>query len=228
MILTQDTIDIVVSQVCPQYTQTPVPALERTMQLAIDAIENRIPGDFVECGTAMGGCSFAMLLVQREVYGEIRRPVWMFDSFEGMSPPSPKDGNHAASWYAETADIPKDVANNHYCIAPFEQVEAGAVALGLRDSVVMRKGWLKNTLPEWRPQRIALLRIDCDWYDPVKCCLFELGHLMSDGAGLIIDDYYVWEGAMLATHEYLSELPWPLKSIPGFHGAWTTVRRSEW
>lgn len=228
--LSAEDIEAVLAEVRPRYTLTPVEALEVTMRCVIDAIDQGIPGDLVECGTWLGGCSFAMLLVQKRVYGEVRRPVWMYDSFEGMSPPTPEDGGHAADWWSHARDLPKDVANNNYCIVPYEMVVEAVATLGLEAHTRIRKGWLKDTLPIDKPAEIAVLRVDCDWYEPVKCVLDHLVPNVSDKGSIIIDDYYAWEGAVLATHEYLTEhkLPWQLKSIPGLNGAWMTKRVGAW
>jgi O-methyltransferase len=94
--------------------------------------------------------------------------------------------------------------------------------LGLLDDCIIRKGWLHETLPVSKPESIAVLRIDCDWYDPVMCVYRELEPLVSIGAPIIIDDYDAWEGCRLATHAYLTKkaLPWKIRSAPGSHGAW--------
>ena len=213
----------VISAVRPRYTETPESAIEAVINLTIGVIDNKIPGDLVECGTWMGGCSFAMLLAQRYVYGEIRRPVWMYDSFEGMSPPSPMDGVQAANWYTISETLPKDKPSNKYCIAPLQIVQKNIKELDLEKFVILRPGWLDDTLPKSKPETIALLRIDCDWYDPVKIVWEELEPRLSPGAPIIIDDYYAWDGASIATHEYLTKkkLPWPLMTIGAMDGAWT-------
>jgi len=228
--LTPEIVAAVIDQVRPKYTLTPPQALEITIRRVIDAIEKNIPGDLVECGTWMGGCSYAMLHVQRAIYGEIRRPVWMYDSFEGMSPPSKEDGNHAAGWYGEQTNLPRDVASNHYCIAPYPLVVAAVAEQGFQDHVILRKGWLADTLPERKPDQVAVLRIDCDWYEPVMCCLEQLVPNVSVDGSIILDDYYAWEGCTLATHEYLAKHnhPWIIRSIEDGHGCWMIKRPATW
>ena len=46
----------------------------------------------VECVTWMGGSSFAMLLIQKRLFGEVLKPVWMLDSFQGIPPSDQRDG----------------------------------------------------------------------------------------------------------------------------------------
>ncbi len=107
---------------------------------------------------------------------------------------------------------------------------AAVAEQGLQDHVILRKGWLADTLPERKPEQIAHLRIDCDWYEPVKCCLDQLVPNVSEGAGIIIDDYHAWEGARLATHEYLAEHkhPWTIETIPGRNGVWMHKGAVSW
>lgn len=222
-------IDRIIADVRP-YTGTADWAIEQACDLVIQAIEGDVPGDIVECGTWMGGVSFAMLLCQRYRYGEIRRPVWMFDSFHGMSPPTAEDGDHAAHWWESAKDTPKDQPHNDHCIAPLEHVRAAVGALGLWDHVVIRPGWLADTLKGDIPHKVAVLRVDCDWYEPVSLTLDTLGPRVSDGGAVIIDDYYAWEGAALATHEYLAKTraPWPIKSISGLDGAYFIKEPLKW
>jgi hypothetical protein len=200
----------------------PDDGLATTIELTLNAIDAGIPGDLVECGTWMGGSSFAMLLAQRYAYGEIKRPVWMYDSFQGMSPPSPEDGYHARWWWGGAVNLPRDVLNLNFCISPLERMMGAMAALDLVDEARVIPGWLADTLPKNKPQQIAVLRVDCDWYDPVMCVYRELEPLVSVGAPIIIDDYDAWEGCRLATHAYLTEkaLPWKIRSAPGSWGAW--------
>ena len=54
------------------------------------------------------------------------------------------------------------------------------------------------------PSRIAVLRIDCDWYASTMTCLRALfPHLAEDGI-LIADGYPDWDGYARAIHEYLA------------------------
>jgi hypothetical protein len=220
-----DLIPQVIAEVRP-YTMVPDDGLATTIELTLEAINAGIPGDLVECGTWMGGCSFAMLLAQRYQYGAIQRPVWMYDSFQGMSPPSPEDGYHARWWMERaqkmTADGEADPDGTNFVTADHIQVRENIRTLDLKDHVIVIPGWLADTLPKHKPEAIAVLRVDCDWYDPCMCVYRELEPLCSVGAPIIIDDYDAWEGCRLATHAYLTKkaLPWKIRSAPGSHGAW--------
>ena len=55
------------------------------------------------------------------------------------------------------------------------------------------------------PRKIALLRLDTDWYESTKHELVHLFPRLSTGGVLIVDDYGHWAGARRAVDEYVSE-----------------------
>ena len=216
------------------FTMVHVDGLAATISLTLAAIDEDLPGDLVECGTWMGGCSFAMLLAQRYVYGRIVKPVWMFDSFQGLPPVDERDGPSAAAWQSRT-DSEWYFDN---CKAPIETVRAAVRNFGFAEAEVsIIPGWFEDTLSVHRPaleaRGIAVLRVDCDWYEPVTCVLDQLGTLVVDEGKIIIDDYFFWDGCARAVHDHLSrnDLPWRIRSIgTDVHvGAWMIKRpfRSE-
>lgn len=198
-------------------------AIEFSIAKAFDAIDRQFRGDFVECGTWQGGCSFANLLAQRARYGKVIKPVWFFDSFEGLPEAEDRDGPAAKLYQADTASI------RYYdnCRASIEIVEDAKQRFGFSDEeAILVKGWFEESLPvrleELRARKIASLRIDCDWYRPVRFVLETLEPIVTNGATVIIDDYYAWDGCARATHDYLSsnDLCYRIKSLPSFNGAW--------
>lgn len=225
--------DEIVAKILPQvrpYSMVPDAGLAATINLTLDAIDANIPGDLVECGTWRGGSSFAMLLAQRYAYGEIRRKVWMYDSFKGMGDPGAKDGNHGRGWQKIVADRPDDPVHFNGCAASVDEVAEAAEEFELTQHIETIPGWFAKTLRKRRPLLIAVLRVDCDWYDPCKLVFNELIPLVSPGGTIIIDDYFAWEGCVLATHEYLHEndLAWRIRSIADLHGAYMYREPEGW
>jgi len=51
---------------------------------------------------------------------------------------------------------------------------------------------------------VALAHIDCDWYEPVACCLKRIGAQLSRGGVIVVDDYNDYGGCRTACHEYLA------------------------
>lgn len=194
------------------YTMVPTPSLTELARQVRAVMEQRIPGDFVECGTWRGGSSFLMAELLRAA-GDTERRVWMFDSFEGIPPPEPIDGEAAQAWA-------RDAASPWYhdnLRVSLEEVEQAARGLGVADRTVMVKGYFENTLPATRDRLgpIALLRIDADWHASVQCCLEQLVDRVSPGGLVVFDDYFAYEGCAIAVHEYLGRrsLPHRIEAI---------------
>ena len=55
------------------------------------------------------------------------------------------------------------------------------------------------------PERIALLRLDTDWYASTWHELVHLWPRLVPGGVLIIDDYGDWQGAKKAVDQYFAE-----------------------
>jgi O-methyltransferase len=68
-------------------------------------------------------------------------------------------------------------------------------------------GRVEQTLlePKNLPERIAVLRLDTDWYASTKIELETLYPRLSPGGVLIVDDYGHWMGAQRAVKEYFAE-----------------------
>lgn len=177
-------------------------------------LADRIPGDFVECGVWRGGAAFLMADLLRRA-GIADRKVWLFDSFEGLPTPDQVDGQ-AAMQYTQDKDKPWYQDN---CRASVEEVQRNAKKLGLAPYTELVKGWFEESLPAHRARvgPVALLRIDCDWYRSVRCCLDHLYDQVSPGGIILFDDYYTYDGCAIAVHEFLAERrPAPrLESVAG-------------
>ena len=215
-------IERVMPEIRP-YSMVPDDAIAFAITQCLDAIAEDLPGDIVECGTWRGGASFAMLLAQRYHLGRIVKPVWMLDSFDGLPPADPeRDGPTAVSWQK----LPPE-QNYDNCRATLPEVQAAVDRFGFREyEAIVTPGWFAQTLPriepELRERSISLLRIDCDWYEPVLHVLTQLGPLVSNGAVIILDDYFSWRGCARATHEFLAAAaaPYRIHSLRTLHNAY--------
>lgn len=169
------------------------------------------PGCVVECGVWRGG----MIAGMAEVLGPGRQ-YFLFDSFEGL-PPARKelDGASAVAWQSDTK------SPNYYnnCTAS-EDEAAAAMKLSGAGSFSLIKGWFNQTLPRFTPTcEIAVLRLDCDWYDSVRLCLDQLYPHVAAGGLIIVDDYYIWDGCAHAVNEFISSFspPNPVPRLSQFH-----------
>lgn len=151
-----------------------------------------IPGDIVECGTARGGSAALMGLTLKEARAD--RTLWVFDTFEGIPPPTMADPDYPiAALY--TGDFRGELG----------EVEALFRRLGILDRARLVKGLFAETVPRSEVGAIAVLHLDGDWYASVKMCLDHLYDRVSRGGIIQIDDYGHWEGARKAVDEFMAE-----------------------
>jgi hypothetical protein len=177
-------------------------------------LDEGVPGDLVECGVWRGGAAF-LLASQLKQAGVSDRQVWLFDSFEGLPDPQEIDGEAALAYSRDT----EGAGYYDNCRASLEEVRANAEELGLGALTKFVKGWFSDTLPVTSASigPIAILRIDADWYSSVRDCLDHLYDHVSEGGFVIIDDYFAWDGCVVAVHEFLSsrQLPHRIETTPG-------------
>src|SRR5262245_2381674 len=198
-----------------------------TIDSAVSVIARNLPGVFIECGTWRGGCSVAMLLAQRVAFGEVRRPVYMLDSFAGLPKVEPRDGPLAAAWQAG-ADPAKFFDN---CKAAADDLDGLLAAQRfVPGDYYLVRGWFNDTVPKLAKELsntgIALLRLDGDWYGSTEVCLQHLCPVVAEEGVVIIDDYYAWDGCARAVHDYLSthDLSYRIKSLYNNYGAYFIKR----
>lgn len=155
-------------------------------------VAHKIHGDVVECGTARGGSAALMGLTLKQL-GAIERTLWVFDTFEGLPPPTADDPDY---------DIAKLYTGT--CLGTIEDVTASFQRLGIYNQTKLVKGLFHDTLPATNIESIAVLHIDGDWYSSVKTCLENLYDKVSEGGVIQIDDYGFWKGARRAVDEFFA------------------------
>ena len=167
---------------------------------------NKIEGDFVECGVWRGGSTMAAVDTLIKA-GDKTREIYLYDTFEGMSAPTEHDKvftGTAADVLLDQSD--KQDATSVWCYSAIHEVQQNVGSLNYpADKVHYVKGKVEDTIPQTIPQKIALLRLDTDWYESTK---HELEHLFDKlvfGGILIIDDYGHWQGAKKAVDEFIKE-----------------------
>ena len=137
--------------------------------------------------------------------GDTSRRLVLYDTFEGMSEPTDRDrtlgGVPAQQILA--GEAPR---SGYWCYASLEDVQANLRSTGYpEDKLAFVRGRVEDTIPAQIPERIALLRLDTDWYESTRHEMHHLYPRLATGGVLIIDDYGHWEGARRAVDEYLSE-----------------------
>lgn len=167
-------------------------------------VARSIPGDFVECGVWRGGNALLAASAFRQC--PIRRQLYLFDTFEGMTPPSNHDTDLLtnAAAYTKHQEMQQET-HNAWCYASLEDVQQVFQQSGHGDDeIVYVKGDVAQTLREERnlPERISVLRLDTDWYESTLAELEVLYPRLVTGGVLIVDDYGHWAGAKKAVDEY--------------------------
>jgi hypothetical protein len=188
------------------YTLTSAQRIATLCEAVSYVVQNRIPGDIVECGVWKGG---SMMAVARTLigHGDQSRHLYLYDTFEGMTAPTDKDVSllgHAATDLLKTES--KSDPSSVWCVSPLEGVQEALGSVGYDASKMhFVKGRVEVTIPREMPERIALLRLDTDWYESTRHELEHLYPRLSVGGVLIIDDYGHWRGARQAVDEYMRE-----------------------
>ena len=190
------------------YTATSIERVYALKSAITYIIKNKIKGDFVECGVWKGGS--CMLMAQTLVNeGEKERKIWMYDTFDGMTEPTDDDCEIETN--VSNSDLLKNTPKNTdkfniWAYAPLEMVKKNMKkTMFPEERIHFIEGKVENTLSKVKPQNIALLRLDTDWYESTKCELEQLYPLLSIGGVLIVDDYGHFSGAKKAVDEYFSK-----------------------
>ena len=191
---------------CAPYSMTSPERLYAVHQAVKYVSRAGVLGDIVECGVWRGGSSMMAALTLGEC-GDETRDVWLFDTFEGMPEPESRDvsfvGEDASEHWRETQ---RD-DHNDWCFSPLDDVERNLASTGIPASRLhFVKGKVEDTIPEAGPERIALLRLDTDWYSSTYHEMKHFFPRIAPGGVLLIDDYGHWEGAREAVDTFLEEI----------------------
>ena len=146
------------------------------------ALDEGVPGDFIETGVWKGGTTIFMRGLLR-AYGITDRKVYVADSFEGVPPPN-------------SARYPDDRDSNFHLwpdlAVDLESVKGNFSRLGLLDDQVeFVKGWFRDSLPALRGHQWAVVRLDGDLYESTTDALENLYDGLAAGGWLIVDDYEI-------------------------------------
>jgi hypothetical protein len=151
--------------------------LDNIQLLAERILHNGIPGDFIEAGIWRGGSTIFMRGLLK-AYGVTDRTVWVADAF-GQGLPTAAQGASDRSYLSPNLKR-QDALLAGAALPTEEQAPLDLVKMGtsyddvrerfgtydlLDDQVRFLRGWVKDTLPEAPIERVALMRLDADFYD---------------------------------------------------------------
>lgn len=192
------------------YTMTSHARMYAMLRAVDHVVRHSIAGSIAECGVWRGGSM--MLAALRLIQHGAERELYLYDTFDGMTRPEAVDvgegGLDAGKLFDRTQN---SGGGSDWCRATVEDVRAAMASTGYNpDRYHLIKGTVEETLPAQAPERLALLRLDTDWYESTKHELQHLYPRLSSGGVLIIDDYGYWKGARKATDEFTDALAEPV------------------
>ncbi|MDW8395777.1 MAG: TylF/MycF/NovP-related O-methyltransferase [Anaerolineae bacterium] len=175
------------------------------LQEAVADVEvRRVPGAFVEAGVGMGGSAIVIAAARRTL-----RPVYLYDTFEGIPAPSEADGAAAQQRYEliQSGQAKGRRGQPYYGYNKNLQaaVEQSLQRFGLppaQSHIYLVKGLYQDALHP--PSAIAFAHLDCDWYESVRVCLERVTPALSLGGVLVVDDYDYWLGCRRAVDEFFA------------------------
>jgi hypothetical protein len=190
-----------------QYTLTSPERIAALCESVRYVVESGIPGAFVESGVWRGGSALAMLLTLGRL-GVTDRDVWLYDTYTHMPAPGAEDvdifGESAQAMHDRVAA--GEPIDPMYSYLSYDQVQALLLDTGYpAQRLHLVAGLVEETIPANAPARIALLRLDTDYYSSTRHELTHLYPRVSAGGAVIIDDYGHWKGSRQATDEYLED-----------------------
>ena len=166
-----------------------------------DVNRRAVEGDIVEVGVYKGGSMLAMILTDDAASC---RKFYLYDTFAGMTAPGDHDrdlNDYSAATLMERHEAVK-------CISNLEEVKGNIerhTSEAQRTHINYVVGDIcKNTT---YPEKIAVLRLDTDFYDSTAFELTYFYPLVSRGGYVIIDDYGHWKGCKKAVDEFLASHP---------------------
>jgi O-methyltransferase len=187
-----------------QYVQPFTMTSKERVFAMIESVEHivkyNVEGPIVECGVWKGGSIIAALKTLQQL-GLEDREFYLFDTFSGMTEPTKEDTDFACQKFKQHQKEHKP-----WAYSTLDEVKRNIERTQYRKHKVHYVvGKVEDTLPCDELQKIALLRLDTDWYASTKHEMIHLFPKLEHQGVLIIDDYGHWPGAKKAIDEYLNE-----------------------
>lgn len=188
-------IDKTILQKCSPYSLISKERFLNNIFAVCHVESQKIEGDIVEIGVYLGGSMLAMMLTYKETKA-VPRTFHLYDTFEGMTPAGEHDFTVGGKSAAEIMKVDRNIL----CIGHLDHVKAN---ISHHTDIVPQYhvgDILQNT---YIPEKIAVLRLDTDWYESTKHELDTFYDSVVSGGIVIIDDYGHWKGCKKAVDEFL-------------------------
>ena len=146
-------------------------------------VEN-VPGDYWELGVYQGGTASRLINCIPS-----NKKLVLFDSFEGLPEVCSFDNHHKKG---DFFDANLDIILDYFKKYP---------------NVTIVKGWIPDTLKDYKESSICFAHIDLDLYEGYKSSLEFIWPRLSIGGIVVFDDYYASSclGAKRAVDEFVKD-----------------------
>jgi O-methyltransferase len=177
-------------------------------------LQKNIEGAIVECGVDNG--NFEDIWIKELQRNNVIRDIYLYDTFEGLTEPSEydytcKDAKLYSMSFSQVHDTWKNnkitETTNGWCYTPLQKVQDRLNSTRYpQDKLHYIIGDVMKTLNDKNniPEKIAILRLDTDWYESSKYELEKMYDNVVTGGVIIFDDYYHWDGQRRATDEFFN------------------------
>ena len=177
-------------------------------------LKNNIEGAILECGVESG--NFEHIWINELMKNNATRDIYLCDTFGGLVKPSDNDYtcNDAQLYQMNKDEVyntwKSQIINekiNGWCYTPLENVQNRLNSTGYpQENLHYIVGDVMETLQDKAniPEKIAILRLDTDWYESSKYELEQMYDNVVNGGVIIFDDYYHWDGQLRATDEFFA------------------------
>lgn len=155
-----------------------------------------VAGDTAECGV-YAGCSSYLICRANLTAAAGPRVHHLFDSFEGLSGRSERDGTH---W--DVGDLRCELETLRRNLAEFDALE-------------LHPGWIPARFPDVLSRTFAFVHIDVDLHQPTHDSVAFFYPRLAPGGILVCDDYGfgTCPGATSAVDEFLADKPEKMVSL---------------
>ena len=155
-----------------------------------------IPGNVIECGSALCGSSIIMANYLRSK--EVHKIVYACDSFAGFDQDELKKERQAGFTVTQDSDFT--------FTSSYKYVQRKIRRLKVEDIVVPVKGFFKNTLPNIE-SNFSLALIDCNLKESTLYCAETIWAKTVKNGRLLFDDYTYREfkGVRLALESFVNK-----------------------
>jgi O-methyltransferase len=224
-------------------TMLPYDELASLYEQVVYCERNAIEGALVECGVWKGGAAGLMALASLRS-GQQTRPVFLFDAFDDICEPNSlfdEDKILGEIKHMQRLDVDKfdgmlrplsgiySKWGGHGTIEECKRLFNDVIRYP-SEHVHCVKGWFQETVKTEAKcmPKIAVLRLDGDWYDSTRVCLEALYPLLNVGGICIIDDYGYNAGCKKAVDDYLHSIgSFPLMSKIGNLRYWIKTQNDN-